>query len=183
MRWVLLFVLVSGWVIGGCVSTQPPGRVFDWRPSKPGASTSTTSPNSPEQLSPSEELANLEPVWVPTPDLATYRGDLDVRELYRDLWSYVDVPLFYRGMVWAVIEQGELAFVQVKVPFGAGPEDWKAVIFLFPLYRVSIDTQRIREGVTVEVWGRPRTMFRFTEDQGKLVQQPLLLGDQIKVLK
>ncbi len=117
------------------------------------------------------------------PEPAAYRDDIDVRELYRDLATYADVPLQYRGTVWAVVEQGELVFVQVKVSFGQGADDWRAIVVMFPTYRIPVDTSVVREGVTVVVWGRPRTMLRFNDDAGQEVEQPLLLGDRIEVME
>jgi len=108
---------------------------------------------------------------------------VDVRELYRNLAAYADVPLRYRGHVWTVIEQNELLFVQVRVAFGAGPDDWRAIVVLFPLYRMTIDVARLREGTEVVVWGRVRTMLRFTDDRGENVEQPLLLGDRLEIVE
>ncbi|MDW7981258.1 MAG: hypothetical protein RMH81_00355 [Thermomicrobium sp.] len=120
-------------------------------------------------------------IVTPIPDFSSYRDDVDVRELAQDVAAYWDVPLRYEGVVWTVVPEGDLVFVQVKVPFGQGSADWQAIVVMFPSYRVPIDTTVIREGVTVVVWGRPRTMLRFTDDAGNEVEQPLLLGDRIAV--
>lgn len=181
MERIALLVLLCLSTVG-CISSAPLGGSFDLRPPARPTATPTALP---EPVVTPPGLLAVEPIVVgmPTPDPSSYRADVDVRELYRDLWSYVDVPLRFRGTVWAVIEQGELTFVQLKVPYGSGAEDWRAIVVLFPSYRVPIDSTRVREGRVVEVWARPRTMFQFTDDRGQNVEQPLLLGDRLEVLE
>ncbi len=176
---VLLLVMLVG---ASCVATSPLG------PSLPAPRpAATVTPDQTSQQRAEELPTALEgeaPDWLATvtPDSA-YRDDVDVRELYRDLFAYADMPLRYRGTLWTVVEQGDLLFVQVRVFFGSRPQDWRAIVVMFPLYRFTIERARLTEGASVVVWGRPRTMLEFTDDAGNHVAQPLLLGDGITVLE
>lgn len=183
MRFTVSLILAV--VCTGCLAAQPLGGPVSLRiPASP-------TPQHDESLSfplPGSDRGTFSvfgppEVVTPVSDPAAYRDDVDVRELYRDLPSYSDVPLRYRGTVWTVIEQDELVFVQIKVYFGSGPEEWRAIVVMFPTYRIPVDTSVVREGVTVVVWGRPRTMLRFSDDAGHEVEQPLLLGDRIEVME
>jgi len=175
--WVALLVFLGV----GCIGAQPLGGPVGLR--VPAAATPT--PTFPlEVLVESEQVPPLfgAPTSVPTPAETVYRDDVDVRALYRDLAAYVDQPLRYRGTVWTVIEQNTLLFVQIRVPYGPGVDEWRAIVVLFPTYRITVDRSALREGVTVIVWGRPRTMLRFTDADGREVEQPLLLGDRLQVV-
>lgn len=181
MRFALYLILVV--VCTGCLAAQPLGGPVSVRiPASPTPQRDETSSFPlPGGDSGTFSLFGPPEVVTPVPDPATYRDDVDVRELYRDLAAYSDVPLRYRGTVWTVVEQNEFVFVQVKVHFGPGPDEWRAIVVMFPTYRIPVDTSVVREGVRVVVWGRPRTMLRFSDDAGQEVEQPLLLGDRIEV--
>ncbi len=183
MRLVLCLILAL--VCAGCLAAQPLGGPVSVRiPASPTPQRAGTSSFAlPGGDRGTFSVFGPPEVVTPMPEPAAYRDDIDVRELYRDLATYADVPLQYRGTVWAVVEQGELVFVQVKVSFGQGADDWRAIVVMFPTYRNPVDTSVVREGVTVVVWGRPRTMLRFNDDAGQEVEQPLLLGDRIEVME
>ncbi|MCX2727431.1 hypothetical protein OO015_07975 [Thermomicrobium sp. 4228-Ro] len=177
VRWICLVWLAL--LCAGCFRA-PLGGPIGIRTPEAVMPTPTAQP-----LVPVDQLPSVfGPVTVvPTPAESTYRDDVDVRELYRDLATYADQPLRYRGTVWTVIEQGELLFVQLRVAYGPGRDDWRAIVVLFPTYRVAVDTTRLREGTVVVVWGRARTMLRFTDESGNEVEQPLLLGDRLEVVQ
>ncbi len=180
----LLALLVVALLGSACIAAPPLGGPLDVRRAPPATPTPT------ERFGGAlpgarDTLPSLfgPPEVVPTPEVSAYRDDVDVRELYRNLAAYADMPLRYRGDVWTVIEQNELLFVQVRVAFGAGPDDWRAIVVMFPLYRMSIDVTHLREGTEVVVWGRVRTMLQFTDDHGEIVEQPLLLGDRLEIVE
>jgi ketosteroid isomerase-like protein len=176
---LLLLVMLVG---ASCVATSPLGPPL---PAPRPAATVTpdqTRQQRAEDLPRAIEDGSPDLLTTVTPDSA-YRDDVDVRELYRNLFAYADMPLRYRGTLWTVVEQGDLLFVQVRVSFGSGPDDWRALVVMFPLYRFTIERARLTEGASVVVWGRPRTMLEFTDDAGNRVAQPLLLGDGITVLE
>ncbi|WP_448575291.1 hypothetical protein [Thermomicrobium sp.] len=176
---LLLLVMLVG---ASCLATSPLG------PSLPAPRPApTATPDQPRWQRAEEQPSALEGeerdrLMTVSPDSA-YRNDVDVRELYRDLFAYADMPLRYHGTVWTVVEQGDLLFVQVRVSFGDGPDDWRAIVVMFPLYRFTIERARLSEGASVVVWGRPRTMLEFTDDAGNRVAQPLLLGDGMTILE
>ncbi|MCX7623096.1 MAG: hypothetical protein RMK01_00035 [Thermomicrobium sp.] len=178
-----MWISVLALLCVACIGAQPLGGSIGLR--RPSLPTAVPSPTAlPAGIGTEDVPSVFGPVSVvPTPELATYRDDIDVRELYRDLQAYADQPLRYHGTVWTTVEQNELLFVQIRVPFGTGPDDWRAIVVLFPLYRISVDGSALREGTKVVVWGRPRTMLRFTDDAGTEVEQPLLLGDRIEVVE
>jgi hypothetical protein len=175
--WICLVALACV----ACIGARPLGGPVGIPQPDRSASPPVSDPTLPAESIGSDQLESFfgPSTVVPTPAAADYRDDVDVRELYRDLVAYADRPLRYRGTVWTVIEQNQLLFVQVRVPYGSGPDEWRAIVVLFPLYRVAVDTTLLREGTAVVVWGRPRTMLRFTDENGNEVTQPLLLGDRI----
>ena len=123
------------------------------------------------------------PTVVPTPtltvaqDKAQYRGDVDVRELYKDITKYHGWKLFYTGTVLSISAAGTSTFVQVKVPYGSGVLDTEVIDLSF---NASVSTDGIYEGTNVVVWGRPVSMFTITNAYGGKVDQPLLAGDYIE---
>mgnify|MGYP000592665417 CR=1 FL=1 len=176
--WVGLLALLAV----ACIGAQPWGGPVGIR------SPAEATPTAPFPLDATSDAARVPslsgaPSGVPTPAETDYRDDVDVRELYGNLAAYADQPLRYRGTVWTVIEENELLFVQIRVPYGASADEWRAIVVLFPTYRIAVDRAALREGVTVIVWGRPRTMLRFTDVNSQEEEQPLLLGDRIEVVR
>jgi len=108
---------------------------------------------------------------------AQYRGDVDVRDLYKDVAKYHDWKLTYAGTVLTIYSDSTSGtLVQVKVAYGSGILDTK-VIDLH--YDPSVDVSGIYENSSVVVWGYPISMFTITNSYGGQVSQPLLGGDYI----
>jgi hypothetical protein len=123
------------------------------------------------------------PTPEPTPTLtveqakALYRGDLDVRELHKNLDAYRDWKLTYEGEVLTIEEDSDAVAMQVKVWYGPGLLDWEAIVVDYDKCEVQVDTTGIYEGTRVRIWGRPVTMFEGTNAFGGTIRQPLLVGD------
>ena len=120
---------------------------------------------------------------MPTPTLtveqakALYRGDLDVRELHKNLVAYRNWKLTYEGEVLSIEEDSNAVAMQVKVWYGPGLLDWEAIVVYYDKHEVPVDTTGIYEGTRVRIWGRPVTMFEGTNAFGGTIRQPLLVGD------
>jgi hypothetical protein len=108
---------------------------------------------------------------------AQYRGDVDVRELYKNIGNYLDWKLTYSGSVLTISSDSNGTLVQVEVPYGSGLLDTKVVDVVFD---ASVSTDGIYEDTNVVIWGRPLQMFTITNAMGGQVDQPLLAGDYIE---
>ena len=107
-----------------------------------------------------------------------YRGDVDVRELYKNIDKYHDWKLYYEGSVLSIQSDSSGTLVQVRVYYGSGVLDDKVIDVYFD---TSVPTDGIYEDTNVAVWGRPVKMFTITNAYGGQVDQPLLSGDYIAV--
>ena len=102
-----------------------------------------------------------------------YRGDVDVRDLYKNIDKYLGWKLTYAGNVLTIRGDSSGTVVQLKV----GRVNDYQVIDLF--YPVSVSTDGIYEDSFITVWGRPIQMYTITNALGGQVDQPLLFGDYI----
>jgi|GEM_PF-741506 len=119
------------------------------------------------------------PTLTPEENMALYRSDVDVRDLYKNVEAYYQWKLRFEGEVLTIRSDSTATMIQVQVPYGSGFLETETIIVL---YEPPIDTTGIYERTRVAVWGRPITMFSFTNALGGRVSQPLLEGDYIQKL-
>ncbi|MDI3341194.1 MAG: hypothetical protein QJR03_11765 [Sphaerobacter sp.] len=125
------------------------------------------------------------PTPAPTPtltreqEMALYRPDVDVRELYKNVMKYYDWKLYYEGEVLSIFSNSDGTLLQLKVWYGAGFLDYEVIIVT---YDAAVDTTGIYEDSRVAIWGRPLMMFTITNAYGGKVDQPLLAGDYLQPL-
>ncbi len=130
--------------------------------------TPTRVPPTPTRVPPTPTPAKLK---------AQYRGDVDVRELYKNIDRYYDWKLRYTGTVLTIMSDSSGTLVQVRVPYGGDLLDYKVIDVI---YDSTVDTSGIYEDSKVTIWGRPIKMFTITNAYGGQVDQPLLAGDFIE---
>lgn len=151
--------------------------------------TNTPAPTAtPEPTNTPAPPATPEPTSTPTPQptptmttdeaKAQYRGDIDIREIDKNVDGYYDWKLTYAGEVLTIQQDGERTLVQVQVTYPGGSDFDRVTIVV--LYDDSHAGDGIYEDDYVTIWGRPITMFEFTNAFGGTVSQPLFTGDFIE---
>ena len=109
---------------------------------------------------------------------AQYRGDIDIREIDKNVDAYYDWKLTYAGEVLTIQQDGERTLVQVQVAYPGGSDFDRVTIVV--LYDDAHAGDGVYEDDYVTIWGRPITMFEFTNAFGGTVSQPLFSGDFIE---
>ena len=124
------------------------------------------------------------PIPTPTPEQqmsgpgqkSDYRGDVDVRDLYKNIEKYKDWKLTYAGHVLTIKGADYGTWLQLTVQYGATSFDTEVIDFVFPQ---GISMDGIYEDSYVTVWGRPYETTTITNLYGGPVDQPLFVGDYI----
>ena len=109
---------------------------------------------------------------------AQYRGDIDVRELYKDITKYHRWKLTYVGTVLTIYSGADSTYLQVMVSYGPSILDYKVIQLT---YDESVNMDGIYEESKVVVWGYPLGMLPFINRNGAKIDQPLLGGDFIEM--
>ncbi len=108
-----------------------------------------------------------------------YRGDVDVRDLDKNVHGYLDWKLHYEGNVLTIqnFESGG-TFLQLQVQWpGAGTYDNEVIVVI---YSADVDTSGIYEDSRIAIWGRPQKYFEGTNAYGGTIEQALLYGDFVE---
>jgi hypothetical protein len=146
----------------------------------------TESASDPVNLTPTPTQTQPTPIPTPTPmpepqmsgpgQRSEYRGDIDVRDLYKNIDKYIDWKLTYAGHVLNLEGISAGTWLQLTVQYGATAYETEIIDFVFP---TSVSMDGIYENTYVTVWGRPYEMTTITNMYGGPVDQPLFVGDYI----
>lgn len=147
-------------------------------PTPKPTNTPTPVPPTPTATIPPTPTPEPTPTMTIDEQKAQYRGDLDVREVDKNIDAYYNWKLFYEGEVLTIFQDEDRTLLQVQVMYPGGSIYDRIVIVV--LYNDPHAGDGIFEDDTVAVWARPITMFDITNAYGGKVSQPLFEGDFIE---
>ena len=164
MRRVIVFVeIMIALAVIGCGSAAPPTPA-------PKSVTTTVA----KQASGPPTPTPFGPIYI---SRLNYRDNVDVRELYKEISSYVGKYLQYEGTVLTIQADQSGTFIQLTVPY-LDMSGSDVVDFIFA---PNISTQGILEESKIDAWARPIKMYTITNAYGGQVAQPLLYGDGLAI--